>query len=212
MISSLSTAGYRYSLLPRVYGVERRVIARARARHKVQPSTGGSEAGSTPTYNCGPATSPLAGAEQAGGVVPSPNQRGGGWRLRRWRDAWACGTRGDRVREGRGERQRAGATRGGGRKGGPRRGSCRPAARAHLHTTACVVPCVRHPSHSCGLLACLSALPARSRTPRGACPLPAPPRSRVVHGGTARTILSSLLSPPLPYILLSPSPPPRASR
>lgn len=101
---------YSRALRACVRGVVRRVIARAHARPKVQPSTGGSEAGSTPTYNCGFPLAPPRSRRKRG--CARPNQRGGGWRLRRWRDAWACGTRGDRTSGQEGARQRAGEREG----------------------------------------------------------------------------------------------------
>lgn len=109
-----------------VRGGKRRVAARA--RHGVQPSTGGSKAGSTPTYNCGPAGSP-----PGLGCALRPNQRGGEWRLRRWRDAWTRGSAGI-VHGGSSRAQAAGNGRRA--RGQARRGSCRPAARAHPHHRA----------------------------------------------------------------------------
>lgn len=174
----------------------------ARARHGVQPSTGGSKAGSTPTYNCGPAGSP-----PGLGCALRPNQRGGEWRLRRWRATRRLGVaRGSYTGGAAGHRQQgtAGGRRGDSAKRQLQAGCTRPPPPPR------VAP-VRHPSsHSCGLLACLLTRSlARSRTPRGACPsrlllslasLPAFTPRPTFHGGTARKPpLSRHPCPPGPY-------------
>lgn len=122
---------------PYGYQVERQACARA--RHRMQPSTGGSKAGSTSTYNCDAADSP-----PAGGFVPATESEG-------WWVAAAPVARFYSQRCARGSNGTAVVME-------REKGECKEAAAGRLHApTPTTIASVWHPSHSYGLLACLPA-------------------------------------------------------